>query len=324
MNKKNLLWDFSYSVLRGVEKMNLCAFDIGGTSIKFGILTDNGDILFKSNMDTEAKNGGLFIIEKVISKVKELKKSYELDGVAISTAGQIDSNKGYVVYATDSIPGYTGVRIKDIIEEAVNLPVTVDNDVNCAALGEYWKGVAAGYSDFICMTLGTGIGGAIILNGKINRGASFSAGEFGHINLYPKGKSCSCGSSGCYERYASSKALSNLVKEKYGYSIDLKEFFDIVRENDKMASLVLEQWVQDLVLGLKSIVHIFNPKLIVIGGGISKQGSFLLEKIKKELSKNIMPSFKKDLALKLASCGNDANLLGAVYNFISNNELNLK
>lgn len=295
--------------------MLICAFDIGGTSIKFGVLTNDGDILLKSSIDTEAEKGGLSIIKKIIKKIKELQAIYNISGVSISSTGQIDSLKGNVIYAVDTIPKYTGVKIKELIEEMINLPVAVDNDVNCAALGEYWKGGAIGYSDFICLTLGTGIGGAIISKGRLDYGSNFLAGEFGHINLYPNGKKCTCGSNGCYEQYASSKALSDLVKENYGYQIDLKKFFDMAKGYDQKATDILHEWVQDISLGLKSIVHIFNPKLIIIGGGISKQGNFLIDKIERELFKYVMPSFQQGLVLKMATCGNDANLLGAIYNW---------
>lgn len=296
--------------------MKICAFDIGGTNIKFGVLTDDGHILFKSQMATKAISGGLNIIERVIAQIKILRKSYDIKGVSISTAGQINSEKGHIVFAVDTIPRYTGLKIKEIIEESVQIPVIVENDVNCAALGEYWKGVAVGYSDFICMTLGTGIGGSIISHSKVYYGANFLAGEFGHLNLYPNGKNCSCGSKGCYEQYASSKALSNLIKKEYGFSIDLKDFFQFVKEDNIKANSVLNIWVRDVALGLKSIVHIFNPELIIIGGGISEQGEYLTKKISSELSKLIMPSFREHLVIKPASRGNDSNLLGAVYNWV--------
>lgn len=296
--------------------MKICAFDIGGTSIKFGVLTDDGHILFKSKMAAEAIGGGLNIIQKVIAQIKILRESYDIKGVSISTAGQINSEKGHVVFAVDTIPRYTGLKIKEIIEESIQLPVMVDNDVNCAALGEYWKGVAVGYSDFICMTLGTGIGGAIISHGSVYYGVNYLAGEFGHVNLYPDGRNCSCGSKGCYEQYASSKALSDLIKKEYGHTIDLKDFFRFARGDDNKANSVLNIWVRDVALGLKSIVHIFNPKLIIIGGGISEQGDYLIKKIENELFNFIMPSFRKDLVIKPASRGNDSNLIGAVYNWI--------
>lgn len=295
----------------------LCIFDIGGTKIKYGIVTEQGEIITKSQMDTEAINGGRAILDRIVEKSRILKNQYPLAGLGISSAGQIDSKAGKVVFATESLPNYTGMPIKELLEKELGLPVAVENDVNCTALGEYWQGAAKNEEEFIGVTLGTGIGGSIVIGGKIYNGISFSAGEFGHINLYPNGLACSCGSKGCYEMYASSKALENRIKRLLGEGADLLEVFGRAKKGDAIVNEVIDGWIKDLALGLKSIVHIFNPGLIVIGGGISEQGNFLLRKIEGELHKIIMPSFREKLVIKMALQGNDANLLGAAYHFIN-------
>lgn len=303
--------------------MMLCTFDIGGTKIKYGVITDQGEIITKSQMDTNAIEGGLAVVNKIIEKGIELKKQYNLVGIGISSAGQIDSKVGKVIFATENIPNYTGIDIKEILEKEVGLPVAVENDVNCTALGEYWKGVARGEDNFIVLTLGTGIGGSIVIDGKIHTGASFSAGEFGHITLYPKGVNCLCGSNGCYEMYASSKALKNKVRNSFGESVDSLDVFHLAKAGHITANQVIDSWVYNLALGMRSIIHIFNPGLVVIGGGISEQGDFLLKKIDTELRKNIMPSFGDNLRIKMALMGNDANLLGAAYHFINSSKENM-
>ncbi|SDK22863.1 ROK family protein [Natronincola ferrireducens] len=297
--------------------MILCTFDIGGTTIKYGIVTQLGEVIIKSQMDTEARYGGGAIINKIIEKTKELKNHYDIDGIAISSAGQIDNKEGKVIFATNTIPNYTGTPIKEILEQQLGLPVTVENDVNCTALGEYWQGAGKNAEEFIALTLGTGIGGAIVIDGKIYSGAYFSAGEFGHMNLYPDGLRCPCGNKGCYEMYASSKALANKIKKVYGEEVDTFDVFRLAKEGNISANEMIDGWVQDMALGLQSIVHIFNPGLIIIGGGISEQGNFLLEKIQWQLKKIIMPPFKEKLSIKMAVKGNEANLLGAAYYFIN-------
>ncbi|GAA0463958.1 ROK family protein [Alkalibacillus silvisoli] len=289
------------------------AFDIGGTSIKYGVLNEQGDILYQSKISTKADQGGQVVIEQVIELVKALQKEYELDGIAISTAGQINKEEGSVIHATDSLPGYTGLNIKEELEIAFYLPVLVDNDVNCAAVGEYWRGAAKNVDHFLCMTLGTGIGGAIIMNGQVYHGHAYSAGEFGHMTLYPGGEPCLCGDEGCYEQYASSRALEQRAVKELKQDISLPELFIKAHNKEAAPEAVIERWVLDVALGIKSLVHIFNPPLIVIGGGISEQGDDLLDKLKGSVDARIMTSFKRNLEVKFAQNGNDANLQGAVY-----------
>ena len=296
------------------------AFDIGGTSIKYGVLNEQGDMLYKSKTDTRASEGGMAVIGQVIEIAKRLQTDYTLNGLAVSTAGQIDKQEGSVIHATESLPGYTGLNIKKELEIALDLPVMIDNDVNCAALGEYWRGAAKEVSHFLCMTLGTGIGGAIVMNGQVYPGAGYSAGEFGHMTLYPDGKPCLCGDSGCYEQYASSSALEHRAADYFKTSISLPLLFNQAKQGDRASELLIDKWIDDVALGIKSLVHIFNPPLIVIGGGISEQGDYLLKKLQKNVNARIMPSFQHSLELKMAQNGNDANLQGAVYQL--KNDLN--
>jgi glucokinase len=295
--------------------MLLGVFDIGGTSIKYGIVNAEGKILYDAATPTEAHLGGEAVIQKVVSISKELKQEWSIDGISISTAGQIDNVNGIVVHATDNIPNYTGLNIVEIVQTQTQLPVKVENDVNCTAIGEYWKGSAKHVEDFLCVTIGTGIGGALFLNGKLYTGQGFSAGEVGHITLYPNGRHCTCGSSGCYERYASSRALEDLLSNEFGETLHLIDFFRLVKSGDVKALACFEKWLDDLTTGLKTMIHFLNPKLIVIGGGISVQGDFLLNSIKDSVYPKIMPNHAKNLEIKMAVNGNKANLLGAAKNF---------
>lgn len=298
--------------------MAVGAFDIGGTNIKHGILSEQGEVLYKGIEATKASEGGMAIIGQIKEIARYLQEKEELSGIAISTAGQIDKHKGIVIHATDSLPGYTGINIKQELEHAFALPVSVDNDVNCAALGEYWQGAAKGVDQFLCLTLGTGIGGAIIVDGQVYHGAGYSAGEFGHMTLYPDGEKCLCGDRGCYECYASSRALEQRAQKQIQADISLHELFNRANQGDPDAESFIDQWVYDVALGIKSLVHIFNPSLIMIGGGISEQGNYLLEKLRRSVDAKIMPSFQHSLELKMAQNGNDANLQGAVYQLRTN------
>lgn len=296
--------------------MQIAVIDIGGTKIKYGVLTGTGELLHHDSVPTEAKRGGEAVIRTVCGLCDELKERFPVEGIAISSAGQIDHEKGTVVFATDNIPGYTGTDVAEIVGRHTGLPVTVENDVNCTALGEHWKGAARGMDDFICLTVGTGIGGALFLDGHLYTGARFSAGEIGHLCLYPGGQPCTCGNRGCFEQYASSTALAGLVRNEFGDGFSLEEFFGKVSDGDERAMKIFNAWVDDLTTGLQSLVHIFNPEGIIIGGGVSEQGDVLIKAIRKSLDGKIMPNHRKSLTVRAAEQGNKANLLGAAAHFL--------
>ena len=241
--------------------------------------------------------------------IENIKSCDGIDRVGISTAGQVDSVKGEIVFATDTIPGYTGVKIKELVQKETGIPTAVENDVNSAALGEAIFGAGRGEKSFICLTYGTGIGGAIYLDGKLFTGNSFSAGEFGHIVTHQGGRKCTCGGEGCYEAYASTTALVNDVNEKLGLSLNGREIFE--RFDVPEIKAVIDLWIDEIVTGLKSLVYIFNPALIVAGGGIMNE-EYITKEINARLQSQLMNSFKKLRVVK-AQMGNDANKLGAAY-----------
>lgn len=286
--------------------MRILAFDIGGTEIKYALCDESFNLTDKKSIPTNAHEGGKRIIERVV----EIAKSIEnIDRIGISTAGQVDSINGRIIYATDSIPGYTGTEIKAIVEAETDIPTAVENDVNSAAIGEAIFGAAKGCDSFICLTYGTGIGGAIYLDGKLFTGSSFSAGEFGHIVTHAGGKSCTCGGCGCYEAYASASALVNSVSEKLGKTMNGRAIFENF-DNPEIRS-VIDEWIDEIVIGLNSLTCIFNPSLIVAGGGIMNE-TYITDEINSRLQKELMPSFRNVKVVK-ALMGNDANKLGAAY-----------
>lgn len=286
--------------------MKILAFDIGGTEIKYALCDESFNLTEKKSIPTNAHEGGKRIIERVIEIIKSCDG---IDRVGISTAGQVDSVKGEIVFATDTIPGYTGVKIKELVQKETGIPTAVENDVNSAALGEAIFGAGRGEKSFICLTYGTGIGGAIYLDGKLFTGNSFSAGEFGHIVTHQGGRKCTCGGEGCYEAYASTTALVNDVNEKLGLSLNGREIFE--RFDDPEIKAVIDLWIDEIVTGLKSLVYIFNPSLIVAGGGIMNE-EYITKEINARLQSQLMNSFKKLRVVK-AQMGNDANKLGAAY-----------
>lgn len=303
---------------------NIVSVDIGGTYMKYGIIEHTGAIRSKSICPTDANRGGQVLIEKVKRIISmEIEHGKNIIGIGISTAGQVEPRSGSVKFASDNLPGWTGMHIKDILESTFNLPVYVDNDVNAAALGELWLGAGRGCDNLIMLTLGTGIGGAIVYNRKIFYGSNGAAGEFGHINLYESGIPCTCGLEGCYEQYASTNALIRLVKERLAdvpdsalnniSELNGERIFRAEQSGDLLAREAIETWIGYIARGLSIIIHSFNPDTIIIGGGVSRQGASFIDRIKDRTKAVTMSSFFNGLSIRGASLFNDAGLIGAAY-----------
>lgn len=282
----------------------LCA-DLGGTSIKAALI-ENGKITDFKETPTDAKKGGPKVMENLIG----LLKTYEdYEAIGISSAGQVDREQGSIIYANENIPKYTGTEVKKLVEEALGKSCEVENDVNCAALGETYFGAGQEEKDLLCLTYGTGIGGAIIIDRKVYGGHDGIAGEFGHILSHPGEKLCACGKLGCYEAYASAAQLVRNAQEKDSSITDGREFFEKIKAGDTEMDAVLTNWAREVAIGLTSLTHVFNPSLIVLGGGILEQEAALI-RIQEEFEHLIMDSFNQ-VKLKKAQLGNQAGLLGA-------------
>ena len=288
--------------------MRILCFDIGGTFIKYGLCDENFNLLEKDKIPTLAENGGQSIIERVIDIIEQYDS---IDRVAISTAGQVDSENGIVVYSTDNIPYYTGMRVKSLVENKTGIPTFVENDVNSAALGEAHFGAAKGVSDFICLTLGTGIGGAIFLNNKLYKGSASSAGELGHMIIHSGGKQCTCGGEGCYECYASASALIKAVNKVSPVELNAFQIFE--KENIEKPEIrsEIDKWIDEIIVGLVNIIYIFNPSMIVLGGGIMNE-DYIIELIDRKIYTRLMDNFK-NVKIVRPKLGNDAGMIGAAY-----------
>lgn len=288
--------------------MKIITFDIGGTFIKYALCDDNFKLSNSTKIPTDASIGGKKIIEKVIEIIKE---HDEIDRVGISTAGQVDSITGTVVYATDTIPGYTGTKIREMVETATGIPTFVENDVNSAALGEAYFGKAKGYSEFICLTYGTGIGGAVWLNNDLYKGSFCSAGELGHIITHADGVDCTCGGKGCYECYASARALVKKVNEISDSELDGVGIFSEENFSKPEIRNAVDSWIDEIVTGLISIVYTFNPSLVVLGGGIMNE-KYIVDSINEKIQNKLMTSFR-NVKIVNSNLGNTAGMLGVAY-----------
>lgn len=286
------------------------SIDIGGTSIKHGILDKNIKFITSGEVATEAQKGGKNILEKVINIVSEYKKEYTLSGICISTAGMVDCEKGEIIHASDLIPNYTGTQIKKTLEDIFSIPCEVENDVNCAGLAEYFSGSAKGSSISLCLTIGTGIGGSIIINDKVFHGFSGSACEVGYMNMF-KGK---------FEDLGATSILVKKVAKLKNCSenhIDGKLIFEMAKNNDEDCIKAIDEMVDILGMGIANICYVINPEVVVLGGGIMAQKDYLYDKIRLSLDKYLIPTISSKTKLEFAKNQNKAGMLGAYYNFIS-------
>ncbi len=285
--------------------MRILCFDIGGTFIKYAVCNEKFELSKKKKVPTNAKEGGQAIIKRVI----EIIESYDdIDRVAISTAGQVDSENGIVVYSTDNIPYYTGMMVKSIIENKTGIPTFVENDVNAVALGEARFGAAKGQSNFVSIALGTGIGGAIYLNNALYKGSTSAAGEIGHMITHAGGKQCTCGGEGCFECYASANALINAVNKISDEPLDAFQIFEKENMSKPEIRSEIDKWIDEIILGLINIIYIFNPPLIVIGGGIMNE-DYIIELIDRKIYNRLMENFR-NVKIERTKLGGDSALLG--------------
>ncbi|WP_273079252.1 ROK family protein [Selenomonas felix] len=294
--------------------MYIC-IDIGGTDIKYGVMDVAGEFAVHGTLPTEAKTyGGLGIVRKVSDLVRETCGVYDVRGVAISTAGMVDPATGEIVYALEeSIPQYRGVNWKAIMRENFDLPASVENDVNCAALGELWKGAGRGASSLFAMTVGTSIGGCLIVDGKVVHGASQSAGEIAYMRV-PGGR--------LHERCSATCLVASVCRTKGlpAGSIDGHAVFDLLAKGDHAAQEEVALLIESLADAITNVVCVVNPERIVLGGGIMAQEAVLWPLLEAALRDRLPPIVYEATTIAFAATQNNAGMLGALYHFLQEQE----
>lgn len=295
--------------------MLLCV-DIGGTAVKYGLCGRDGVIVRKGQAPVAEDAYRTPVLETALKAAKAFVGAEAVEGVAVSATGQIDTATGEVIGVVGSFPNYLGSQIGQAFREAFGVKATVLNDANAAALGEAWLGAARGVRDFVMVTLGTGVGGGVVTGGRLLEGARGIGGELGHFPLRLGGLPCPCGSSGCYERYASTTALVARAEAATGLHRNGLEIFRDAGAGDETLLRVLDAWLDDVAAGLRGLAHIFNPSLILIGGGVSAQKTLLMDPLRAKVLSGIMPRFSEYLRIEPAALGNDAGLLGALKFFL--------
>ena len=297
--------------------------DIGGTTVKMGFFTSDGELLDKWEIPTRKEDGGSKILPDVAQSIEEkLTKSNiskeDVAGVGIGVPGPVDDN-GMVHKAVNL--GWGVFSIKETLEDIVKMPVVAGNDANVAALGEMWKGGAKGHEDVVMVTLGTGVGGGIIVKGKILNGYNGSGGEIGHIHVNDDEEdTCGCGNKGCLEQYSSATGITRIGKKILASTdeasvlrndeVNSKTIFDAVKAGDKVAIEIAKQYGKYLGDALAAISCVVNPAIICIGGGVSKAGEVVIDYVKPHYIKNTFHG-SRETKFALATLGNDAGIYGA-------------
>ena len=295
--------------------------DIGGTTVKLGLFDVEGNVLVKWEIPTRTENGGEKILPDIADSIREKMNQIDKDfvaGVGVGAPGPVDG-KGIVHRAVNL--GWGTFSIKDTLEDLLNMPVMAGNDANVAALGEMWMGGGQGYRDLVVVTLGTGVGGGIIIDGKMLTGATGAGGEIGHIHVNDEEEEiCGCGNKGCLEQYSSATGITRLANQLLassdkdsvlrGGEVSAKTAFDAVKERAPLAVEVAEKFGKYLGDGLASIACVVNPEAIVIGGGVSKAGEILIDFIRPHYEKNVFHG-SRQVKFSLATLGNDAGIYGA-------------
>ena len=246
------------------------AFDIGGTKTLGAIVTESGEILERIRVATNPQFGPKNIIGSLFRIIRKFQEQgYQIDAIGIGAAGRININTGVVFYASDNIPNWTNQEIKKLVEQEFKIKTYVDNDCNVAGLGEEWLGAARNSKSYVSLSLGTGVGAAVKVNGKLLHGEHWSGAELGHMTIHPGGRECNCGLFGCLEQYCSGPSLVKTYNEMALEPISTGyEFFDLLNKNNECSRIVIEEFVRNLTYASVSLFNIYDPDLLIIGGGL--------------------------------------------------------
>lgn len=281
------------------------SIDIGGTAIKYGMIQEDGKILIREEMPTEAFKGGPSILQKAVNIVKKYADQTKISGICISTAGMVNVEEGSIFYSAPLIPDYIGTQFKKTMEDMFHVQCEVENDVNCAGLAENISGAAKDSKITLCLTVGTGIGGCIVIDGEVFHGFSNSACEVGYMHMFDSD----------FQTLGAASILSAKVSEQKKERWNGYRIFEEAEKGDEICCKAIDEMTDILGRGIANICYVLNPQIVVLGGGIMAQEEFLKPRIRKALDKYLVPSIAEKTTLVMAKHRNDAGMLGAFYHF---------
>lgn len=310
-------------------RSNRIGIDVGGTNVKLALVDDKGNINYSNSVPTRAEMGYEYTVNNIKQAIRDLLtetklSTKDIEGIGFGFPGQVDYKSG-VVRLAPNIPGWVDVPIAKLIEDEFKIPTRVDNDVRCAALGELNYGAGKGCENLICITVGTGIGSGLIINGKLVRGASNAAGEIGHIKLQMHdGPICGCGDTGCMEAFASGPSIVAMAENyiRGGKSTKFREMAngaqitpyivcEAAKAGDPVAKRIFKIMGEYIGIGLASVVNLLNPEKIIVGGGVADAGDLLINPMKHTLKERAMKIAGDAVEIVPAQLGNTAGVIGA-------------
>ena len=299
--------------------------DLGGTNLRTALVSADGDIFDRSKETTQASDGWKRVVAKLVDTISlqretAARRGFAVAGVGVGAPGIIRMDKGVVV-KSPNFPDWNNLPLRDELELALHLPVAIENDANAAALGEQWRGAGRGIGSMILLTLGTGVGGGIILDNKIWHGADGMAGEIGHMTLMADGRACSCGNIGCLEMYASARGIvqsyceefDNTAPHEYGRlkEITSEKVYQAARDGEVTARRVMKDMGRMLGIGIANLINIFNPEMIVIGGGVKDAWPLFMSATHEEVMRRAFQIPAERTHIVPSLLGDDAGVVGA-------------
>jgi glucokinase len=299
--------------------------DLGGTNLRTSLLTPAGDILDRRKEATHASDGWNKVVKRLVENIAQqretaVRRGFDILAVGVGAPGVIHMDSGVVV-KSPNFPDWNNLPLREELERALHIPVFIENDANAAALGEQWRGAGKGIASMIFLTLGTGVGGGIVLDNKIWHGADGMAGEIGHMTLIPDGRQCTCGNTGCLEMYASARGIVQSYREELGRAVTpavdvvremtSEKIYQAAREGDAVARRVMQEMGRMLGIGIASLINIFNPEMIVIGGGVKDAWQLFIGATREEVMRRAFRVPAERTKLVPSLLGDDAGMTGA-------------
>jgi glucokinase len=298
--------------------------DLGGTNTRTALVGRDGDVLDKQSEETRAVEGHEKVIAKLIRNIERQRENAgrhgrEVAAVGVGAPGVIHAQTGVVV-KSPNFPDWNDLPLKKTLEGSLKLPVFIENDANAAALGEQWRGAAKDIGSMIFLTLGTGVGGGIVLDGRIWHGADGMAGEIGHMTIVPQGRTCGCGNTGCLEMYASSRgivmtfkemAVAHRPDEEARQEISSAQVYLAAREGDPPAVRAMQDMGRSLGIGIANLINIFNPEMVVIGGRVKDAWDLFIDATIGEINKRAFQYPAERTKIVPSLLGDDAGMVGA-------------
>jgi glucokinase len=318
------------------EKKWIVGVDLGGTNIAVGVLPlhgGDGEVLALKSMPTEAGRGAKFVVDRITAMINEAIAQVlsqhgggreDVAGVGVGSPGPLDRETGTII-ATPNL-GWRNFPLRDLVANGAGLPAVLDNDANCATFGEWWLGAGRGVDTLVGLTLGTGIGGGIVLDGRIFHGSTDAAGEIGHMTIDSTGRKCKCGNYGCLEAYASGPAIAlravegleasaeSVLPDLVGGRLDeitAATVYEAVMLGDRYATEVMHETAKFLGTGIANVINVLNPEMVVIAGGVTRAGDHLLVPLRAEVRRRAFRSSEEACRITLAELQSTAGVIGA-------------